>query len=65
MRKMGVLLVLVTTLILGPFVLYPRNLGEHTPIWELEERLFGEGYVRVRSAYFISLKMDKQWDRSG
>lgn len=65
MRKMGVLLVLVTTLILGPFVLYPRNLGEHTPIWELEERLFGEGYGGVRSEYFISLKMVKQWDRSG
>ena len=41
------------------------NPGEHTPMWELEERLFGEGYVRVRSAYFISLKMDEQWDRSG
>lgn len=65
MRKMGVLLVLVTTLILGPFVVYPRNLGEHTPIWELEERLFGEGYEGVRSEYFISLKMVKQWDRSG
>lgn len=61
MRSMGLLLVLVTLLILGPFVVYPRNMGEHTPIWELEERLFGDEYAGLRSEYFISLRMKKQW----
>lgn len=44
MKRITILLILATIGILSFYVLFPKNLGEHTPIWELKERCFGEEY---------------------
>lgn len=61
MRAIGVLLVFVSIIILGFSVVFPRNLGERTPVWEVKERFFGDAYRELRSEYFISMNMEQQW----
>lgn len=61
MKKMAILLGLITALILGFSVVFPKNLGVHAPIWELKERFFGDEYREVRTQYFITLSNRKLW----
>lgn len=61
MKRITILLILVTIGLLSFFVLFPKNFGEHTPIWELKERCFGEEYGELRSQYFITLSNSKLW----
>lgn len=61
MKKICILLTLVTVAVLGLFIVFPYNLGERTPIWEIKERFFGNQYGSLRSEYFISLKKRKMW----
>lgn len=61
MKKISVLLMLITAFYLYFQVIYPYNLGERTPVWELKERYFGEDYIEKRTEYFISLNKRKFW----
>lgn len=61
MRKIGILISIFNVFVLLFSAIFPRNLGEHTPVWEVRERLFGEEYGELRSEYFISLNMKKAW----
>lgn len=63
MKGITALLVFITVSLLSIFVLFPKNLGKHTPIWELKARCFGEEYSRLRSGYFISEGSQKEWRR--
>ena len=59
MKKTGILFAAITIFILAVSVVFPKNLGEHTPIWDIKERFFGDEYGEVRSEYFISMRMKK------
>lgn len=61
MKKIGILLVFITASILGFVVVFPKNLGERTPIWEVKQRFFGDEYGRLRSEQFIALRMSDTW----
>lgn len=61
MKRITILLILANIGILSFYVLFPKNLGAHTPIWELKERCFGEEYGELRSQYFITLSNSKLW----
>lgn len=64
-KKIGILLGLITALILGFSVVFPKNLGNHTSIWKLKERFFGDEYRELRTQYFITLFNRKLWYETG
>lgn len=61
MKKIGILLGLITVLILGYSVVFPKNMGNHTPIWGLKERFSGDEYRELRTEYFITLANRNLW----
>ena len=61
MKKTCILFAAITIFILAVYVVFPKNLGEHTPIWDIKERFFGDEYGEVRSEYFISMRMTRLW----
>ena len=61
MKKIGVILGLITIFILGFLVICPGNLGGQSPVWELQRRFFSEEYAGQRTEYFITLNYLKPW----
>lgn len=61
MKRTGILLLLLTLFILFFYILFPKNLGKNSPVWELQERFFDEAYGGLRAEYFISMRMQKMW----
>ena len=37
-----------------PFILFPKYLGNHRPVWEMKEIFLGEEYGVLRTEYFLS-----------
>lgn len=61
MKKIGILFIFITIIVLLYWIIFPKNLGKHTPIWDVKERFFGDEYGELRSEYFISMRMQKKW----
>lgn len=54
MKDIRNLLIFITMITLALIVIFPKNLGERTPIWDVKKRFFGDEYGELRSKYFIN-----------
>ena len=55
-------LIVVLTIVLCIFgIVFPKNFGKHTHLWDLEKRSYGNEYFYTRNKYFISYKYKRNW----
>lgn len=60
MKDIRNLLIFITMITLALIVIFPKNLGERTPIWDVKKRFFGDEYGELRSKYFINFNKYKE-----
>lgn len=60
MKDIRKLLIFITMITLALIVIFPKNLGERTPIWDVKKRFFADEYGELRSKYFINFNKYKE-----